>query len=955
MWILSRSFSLAPAGLLSLCSLFGTAPLAAGAPEPSPAFLAAPAGLWESLQLALGADNPWGVGLRSVVLAGNRLTLDFSRELRELGLGTLACEQFVRRVHLAAGDLLNSRGLELEIFTQIEGIPLHHLLAGRAHGEAEVPVVAVPAVAVHPLGSASRAQVLLTPESPGAAPATQAWLPRRIALSPGHGYYLNGANAWVLQRGYWQGIVEDFVNHDMITLLAAELRGAGAEVFPTRQLDRAAGNGESGFPQWQEAARYYVKALGADAAVWNEPNLNHLDQDIRSRPRYANAINAEILVSLHNNGGGGTGTETLYDTANGFGAESKRLAEAVHNRVIAAIRRDYLSTWPDRLVKGFNGDYGENRLATRPAIIIEVAFMDRPVPDNAALQDNGFKRIVAQAIREGIELYFSGPGVVPAPPGGLRATAAGGGIALGWTDQANNETGFRVERRAVAATVWETLGTVGPDVTAYLDTSVAPGTVYVYRAAAFNTLGASALFSNEATAAPRPTPLFISSILSSDTTSLDWDQDVTVTVAVTDQAGRAVSGGSLSGYDPLVNTAIAAPPGAANGQIVYRSRVPPGTANGAYRFNFSVSKPGYVASPVVSCEVEISHVFPSAVRPPVILLQPVAQRAVVAGRATFKVEAAGAGPLTYQWRLDGRDLAGATEASYVVADAAPARAGLYAVVMANGAGATTSLAVPLTVTPAAWLANLSLRTNLGLNKVVTVGFFVAGGSRDLLLRSAGPTLAQFGISAVHTDPRLELYRGLVKINQNNDWPAELGPVMAALGAFPLLPAGRDAALLVPIDGAHTLQVSGPSSGALLIEGYDQGGGGPGRLVNLSARHRVGIGPDILIAGFYVAGTGTCDVLIRAIGPALVALGVTDVLADPKLEIYDSAGVKIAENDNWAPTLAPTFAAVAAFPLPAGSRDAALALVLPAGRSYTAQISGIANATGEALVEVYEVP
>jgi hypothetical protein len=111
----------------------------------------------------------------------------------------------------------------------------------------------------------------------------------------------------------------------------------------------------------------------------------------------------------------------------------------------------------------------------------------------------------------------------------------------------------------------------------------------------------------------------------------------------------------------------------------------------------------------------------------------------------------------------------------------------------------------------------------------------------------------------------------------------------------------------------------------------------------------------LIAGFYVAGTGNHRVLVRAVGPTLTALGVPAALADPKLEIFDSTGSKIAEDDNWNPALAPTFAAVAAFPLPAGSRDAALVLTLPAGRSYTAQVSGAGSTSGEALVEVYELP
>ena len=78
------------------------------------------------------------------------------------------------------------------------------------------------------------------------------------------------------------------------------------------------------------------------------------------------------------------------------------------------------------------------------------------------------------------------------------------------------------------------------------------------------------------------------------------------------------------------------------------------------------------------------------------------------------------------------------------------------------------------------------------------------------------------------------------------------------------------------------------------------------------------------------------------------------LADPKLEILNGSAVKIVENDNWSGTLGPTAASVGAFPLVANSRDAAVLVTLPPG-AYSAQISGIGCGTGEALVEVYEVP
>jgi hypothetical protein len=46
--------------------------------------------------------------------------------------------------------------------------------------------------------------------------------------------------------------------------------------------------------------------------------------------------------------------------------------------------------------------------------------------------------------------------------------------------------------------------------------------------------------------------------------------------------------------------------------------------------------------------------------------------------------------------------------------------------------------------------------------------------------------------------------------------------------------------------------------------------------------------------------------------------------------------------------------VGAFALTPGSRDAALLTTLAPG-SYTVQVSGADGGTGEALVEIYEVP
>ena len=67
-------------------------------------------------------------------------------------------------------------------------------------------------------------------------------------------------------------------------------------------------------------------------------------------------------------------------------------------------------------------------------------------------------------------------------------------------------------------------------------------------------------------------------------------------------------------------------------------------------------------------------------------------------------------------------------------------------------------------------------------------------------------------------------------------------------------------------------------------------------------------------------------------------------------------MQINQNDDWggSGSLSSAFASVGAFTLPAASKDAALLVTLAPG-TYTAQVSGVNNTTGVALVELYEIP
>ncbi len=82
-----------------------------------------------------------------------------------------------------------------------------------------------------------------------------------------------------------------------------------------------------------------------------------------------------------------------------------------------------------------------------------------------------------------------------------------------------------------------------------------------------------------------------------------------------------------------------------------------------------------------------------------ITTQPVSQTVCVGQPATFTVVATGAN-LTYQWRKNGVNIAGATGASFTIAATAAGDAGSYDVVVTGACGTVTSNAATLTVNPA---------------------------------------------------------------------------------------------------------------------------------------------------------------------------------------------------------------------------------------------------------------
>ena len=258
------------------------------------------------------------------------------------------------------------------------------------------------------------------------------------------------------------------------------------------------------------------------------------------------------------------------------------------------------------------------------------------------------------------------------------------------------------------------------------------------------------------------------------------------------------------------------------------------------------------------------------------------------------------------------------------------------------------------VAPTTRLSNISTRAVVQIdNKVLIGGFVVDGtGAKQLLLRVLGPTLSQFGINGALLNPTLELHNssgGVVAFNDN--WATAANAQSIPVNLRP--PNSVEPAILASLNpGSYTAIVHGinNTTGIGLVEAYDLDTSSTSRFTNISTRGFVGTSSNVMIAGIIVQGSSQ-NAIVRALGPTLASLGVSDSLADPTLELFDANGSLLASNDNWKSTqeAAITFSGYA----PPNDLESAIFRTLGAG-NYTAIVRGVNNTTGVALAEVYSL-
>jgi hypothetical protein len=252
---------------------------------------------------------------------------------------------------------------------------------------------------------------------------------------------------------------------------------------------------------------------------------------------------------------------------------------------------------------------------------------------------------------------------------------------------------------------------------------------------------------------------------------------------------------------------------------------------------------------------------------------------------------------------------------------------------------------------------LSTRMPVGVGDQVGIGGFIITGTvpKQVIVRGIGPTLAQSDIADALADPILELRGpGSFATVTNDNWRDTQQQQIQDAGLAPT--SDLESAIWATLSpGTYTAILRGTNNttGTALVEIYDLTAAADSKLGNLSTRSFVGIDANIAIAGLMVGNGAVSDrVVVRGVGPSL-APAVSNVLANPALELRNSSGTLLGSNNDWQDNIVQAQEITAAGLALTNSLESALFAILPPGR-YTALMFGSNNGTGNGLVEVYDL-
>lgn len=234
-----------------------------------------------------------------------------------------------------------------------------------------------------------------------------------VLVSAGHGIYFHrGYKDWRAAREPANGVTEDFITPVMSADLATYLNDRSEVESVLVRSQALVTHAESGSPWWKVSARYHLKELyPALTDVWNSKGtqdypLVERDDDIYSRPFFANHLGVDAILHVHTNAESNTsirGARVYYQTGRVPDSELARsslfyMAESIHS---VPGYEDYpVASAPHE------GNYAENREAKMISVIAEVGFHTNPL-DAAALQDPAFQKAAMRGFEKGYRLFLA--------------------------------------------------------------------------------------------------------------------------------------------------------------------------------------------------------------------------------------------------------------------------------------------------------------------------------------------------------------------------------------------------------------------------------------------------------------------------------------------------------------------------------------------------------------------
>jgi hypothetical protein len=244
------------------------------------------------------------------------------------------------------------------------------------------------------------------------------------------------------------------------------------------------------------------------------------------------------------------------------------------------------------------------------------------------------------------------------------------------------------------------------------------------------------------------------------------------------------------------------------------------------------------------------------------------------------------------------------------------------------------------------------------NNVLIGGFIITGNaSKSVAVRGLGPSLLQFGVGGVLSDPTLEV-RGsnnaLLFANDNWQDNSAQAAQLTALGLTPQDPKESGIVATLP-PGAYTAVLAGKNqgTGVGLLEIYDTNAAVDAQLANISTRGFVLSGNNVMIGGFILGGGSNARVAVRGIGPSLAQFGLSPVLSDPTLELHDSNGTTLIANDDWLSDSASAAQLSASGLALTDPKESGIFASFPPG-AFTAVLAGKNGGIGIGLVEIYNL-